>query len=104
MRLPVFFEHYQEHRLDNPAINLIDFIVLHYFSGDMKDADYARDQQLPFKNATCPEVSISIAMPPEDLPETKAQVFILSRNVGMFTSPFNASSFHFSIWQPPRAS
>lgn len=104
LRLPIFFEHYQEHRLDNREISLIDFIVLHYFSGDIKDGDDIRDEQLPFKNANCPEVSISIAiaMPPEDLPETEVQAFTLARNVVVFKSLFNASSFHFSIWQPPR--
>jgi len=103
MRLPLFFEHYQEHRLHSPTISLLDFIVLHYFTRDQKDADYGRDQQLPFKNSNCPEVSISIALPPENFPETKVHVFSLSRNMVMFKSFFNASSFHFSIWQPPRA-
>lgn len=102
VHLPVFFEHYQEHRADNPNIDLIDFVIIHYFGGNAKNADYARDQQLPFKNAKCPEVSISIAMPPEDFPEPKVLVFSLSRNVVMFKSLFKASSFHFSIWQPPR--
>ena len=89
LRLPVFFEHYVEHRQDSPTISLL--------------ADYTKDQQLPFKNATCLEVSISLAMPPDDFPETKAQVFSLSRNVVLFKSLNFHSSFHFSIWQPPRA-
>lgn len=103
LRLPVFFEHYVEHKLDSPTINLIDFIVGHYFSDESKDADYGRDQQLPFKNATCLEVSISVALPPDDFPETEANVFSLSRNVVTYKSHFNATSSHFSIWQPPRA-
>ncbi len=103
MLIPVFFEHFQEHRLENPTINMIDFIVLHYFGEETKDADYGRDQQLPFKNANCPEVALTVAMVPEDFPETEAHVFSLSRNEVMFKSLFNASSFHFSIWQPPRA-
>ena len=103
LRLPVFFEHYVEHRQDSPTISLLDFIVVHYFSGENKDADYTKDQQLPFKNATCLEVSISLAMPPDDFPETKAQVFSLSRNVVLFKSLNFHYSFHFSIWQPPRA-
>jgi len=103
VRLPVFFEHYKEHRQHNPSISLLDFIVLHYVSSESKDADYGRDQQLPFKNATCLEVTISVAMPPDDLPETQVQVFSLSRNVMQFKSLIFPCSFHFSIWQPPRA-
>lgn len=103
LRLPVLFEHYREHRQENPTISLVDFMVLHYFSGDTQDDDYARDQQLPFKSDTCPQVSLSIAMPPDDFPETTAQVFNLVQIRAVFKSSFNISSFHFSIWQPPRA-
>lgn len=103
VRLPVFFEHYSEHRQDSPSISLLDFIVVHYISGENKDADYTRDQQLPFKNATCLEVSISVAMPPDDFPETQVHVFSLPRNEVLFKSMIFPSSFHFSIWQPPRA-
>lgn len=103
LRLPVFFAHYEEHKLNNPTISLFDFIALHYFGGKNKDADYARDQQLPFQNATCLEVTISIAMPPDAFPETEAKMFILPRSVVLFKSLIYPSSFHFSIWQPPRA-
>jgi hypothetical protein len=103
LRMPVLFEHYNEHQQDNPAISLVDFLVLHYFNGDKRDGDYARDQQLPFKSDTCPEISFSIAMPPDDFPETTVQVFNLTQARVMFKSSFTISSFHFSIWQPPRA-
>ena len=102
LHLPVFFEHYGEHRQSNPTIDLVDFIVIHYFSGAYSDPDFGRDQQLPFK-ANCPEVSISLAMPPEDFPEAKARVFSLSTNGILYKPLFNASSFHFAIWQPPRS-
>jgi hypothetical protein len=103
LRLPVLFEHYNEHRQDNPSISLVDFLMLHYFNGDNTDGDYARDQQLPFKSDTCPEISFSIAMPPDDFPETTVQVFNLTPTRVTFKSSFAISSFHFSIWQPPRA-
>lgn len=103
LRLPVFFAHYEEHKLKNSSISLLDFIVIHYFGSDKKDGDYTRDQQLPFKNATCLEVSISFALPPDDLPVARAQEFSISRKVVLYKSLIFPSSFHFSIWQPPRA-
>jgi hypothetical protein len=99
LRLPVFFAHYQEHRAENPYINLIDFISQHYFADTN---NVGKDDQLPFKDK-CPEVSLSIAMPPEILPETTLPDFTVAKNIVMFKTPFIASSFHFSIWQPPRA-
>jgi hypothetical protein len=102
LRLPAFFEHYAEHKRVSPTINLIDFIVLHYFKGNSNDSDYTTDRQLPFK-AACLEASISLALPPDDLPETEALVFSLSVNDVRYKPIFNASAFYFSIWQPPRA-
>lgn len=101
MRLPVFFTHYLEHKQENSHISLLEFVVIHYL--DTKTPDYKRDQQLPFKNAKCPEVSISIALPPEVLPDTTIRSFSMSPRSVTFESPFIASSFLFTIWQPPRA-
>lgn len=101
MRLPAFFAHYLEHKQQNSHISLLEFVVIHYL--DTKTPDYKRDQQLPFKNAKCPEVSISIALPPEVLPDTAIPSFSMSPKSVTFESPFIASSFLFTIWQPPRA-
>ncbi len=103
LKVPLLFVHYTEHLQDNPSISLVDFMVLHYFSGDTRSVDYARDKQLPFKGDSCPEISLAIAMPPEDLPETIVQVFNTTCKIGIFKSPFNNTFFQFSIWQPPRA-
>jgi hypothetical protein len=101
MRLPVFFIHYQEHRAENPDIGLFEFIALHYVGPD-SNITYGHDSELPFKDK-CPEVSLSIALPPEDLAGPTPHIFSVDRKVVMFKSPFVASSFQFAIWQPPRA-
>ena len=101
LRLPVFFIRYQEHRAENPDISLLDFIVLHYYGPDA-NITFGHDSQLPFKDK-CPEVSLSIALPPEDIAEPQPQVFISDQKDVMFKSPFILSSFQFAIWQPPRA-
>ena len=100
LHLPVFFSHYHEHQTLNHSISLLDFIVIHYF--DSKTPDYTGHHQLPFKDK-CPEVSLSIALPPDDIAQTEAGTFHLYTNLVLFKSLFRASSFHFSIWQPPRA-
>ena len=51
-KLPIFISHFIEHRQESPDITLKEFVALHYFSGDIRDADYARDEQLPFRDNT----------------------------------------------------
>lgn len=101
LRLPVFFVHYQEHLTENPDISLLDFIVLHYYGADA-NIPFGHDSELPFKDK-CPEVSLSIALPPDDISEPQPQVFTTGKKDVMFKSPFILSSFQFAIWQPPRA-
>jgi hypothetical protein len=100
LRLPVFFEHYIEHKALNPEIGLVEFVVIHYL--DTKSPDYKMDQQLPFKNAKCPEVSISFALPPDGPAETQIDIVHLSRERIIVKALFIPSSVLFSIWQPPR--
>ena len=101
LRLPVFFVHYQEHRAESPEISLFEFIVLHYVGAD-SNINYGLDSELPFKDK-CPEVALSIALPPDNIAEPAPQVFTTTRKGVMFKSPFVISSFQFAIWQPPRA-
>lgn len=103
-KLPTFFAHYQEHKERNAEISLLSFIVIHYFNGDVKDGDYARDQELPFKSSNhCDEILISIALPPEDSFEPDANEFPASKTVVSTSPQFISSSFLFSIWQPPKS-
>ncbi|HEY9005359.1 hypothetical protein [Ohtaekwangia sp.] len=104
-RLPVFFQHYFEHQEENPHISMLEFITLHYFSGDIRDADYERDQQLPFKHAhCCVELgSISLAVPTDYFTEPVVNFSLLSRKNVILQPLFCSSAFLFSIWQPPRA-
>ena len=101
LRLPIFVLHYQEHRAENPDISLLEFITLHYYGPDA-NINYGHDSELPFKDK-CPEVSLSIALPPENIASPTPQPFTNDREIVMFKSPFVASSFQFAIWQPPRA-
>lgn len=103
VRIPVLFEHFAEHRQRDSDISFLGFIVLHYFSGDIKDSDYQRDQQLPFKDFHCEGVSASIALPTEYFNEPSPIISHTTVGGGKYVSLFNSSLFQFTIWQPPRA-
>jgi len=103
LRLPIFFTHLKEHRQQVPQLGLIDFIQLHYFSGNPKDADQERDNQLPFKSNDCVASPYSIAI----LTVVSLERFLIIpervSKTSIYKSPLNSASFHYSIWQPPRA-
>jgi hypothetical protein len=49
LKLPVLFEHFEEHQERDPQVNLLAFLSMHYWGQDLDDNDNARDMQLPFK-------------------------------------------------------
>jgi len=102
MRLPILIDHFVEHRLDTPTISFSDYIALHYSGDNQTETEIGRDSQLPFKNANCPEVFITIGMPPEEFPEATTQVFGLAPDVIVPHSSTITSAVQVSIWQPPR--
>ena len=103
LRLPVFFDHLREHRQENPDLGLMGFIVLHYFSGNPQDSDHERDEQLPFKSNDCVAAPSAVAILTVISFERLLDVPSNTTNTSIYKSPFNPSSFQFTIWQPPRA-
>ncbi len=66
LKLPALIGHFAEHRQENPRMTVLSFVILHYFSGDVRDADYERDMQLPFKSVDIPlSVFSALHFPPE---------------------------------------
>jgi hypothetical protein len=53
LRMPVLIQHFIEHRHQDPAISLLSFLNLHYIHQYVKDDDYQRDNQLPFRHTDC---------------------------------------------------
>jgi len=103
VRLPILFEHFAEHKQQNKDIRFLDFIVLHYFSSDVKDADYERDQQLPFRGVLGEELSAPFALPVGAFEGPLPRIPDAILKVEMYVSRFHSSLFQFTIWQPPKA-
>ncbi len=102
LRLPVFIEHFKEHRAEDPKLSLAAFIVLHYFSGNPKDDDYDRDMQLPFRAQDLVLISSTVVLPAQVEPDFTQPVFepfvypLLSEEAALPRHPFD-------IFQPPRS-
>ena len=101
LKLPVLVQHYFEHKAENKNITLGGFIVLHYFSGNPVDDDYARDMQLPFKTSDCIQAITSIVIP--------EQIVISNEPLLVSTTPFFKvqndwipSNYIADIFRPPQ--
>ncbi|MEP6627280.1 MAG: hypothetical protein ABJA32_04815 [Ginsengibacter sp.] len=101
LKFPVFVQHYFEHKAEDPTITLYQFTVLHYFSGNPVDDDYARDMQLPFKTNDCLQAMTSIVIPD--------QIIFSEQQAAPLTKPFPAthnnwihSNYIVDIFRPPQ--
>jgi hypothetical protein len=104
LRIPLFIDHFIIHNKQD-HLSLREFIVLHYFSGDVRDADWADDVKLPFKHR--PEVTPTLwafylASPPSFVQPPKV-IPVSSPKYNTCISSFFPSARIADIWQPPRA-
>jgi hypothetical protein len=103
LKLPVIFQHYAEHKIEDKNISFFRFLDMHYMHGSPKDKDYERDMQLPFKTTGDCISSLVPAFIPlmVQLSATKS-VEISENKILVHQDQFTASSYLASIWQPPK--
>lgn len=49
MKFNAFIEHYKEHKKEQLNTTIFSFIYIHYLNGSQKDADFEKDNKLPYK-------------------------------------------------------
>ncbi|MCU0421006.1 MAG: hypothetical protein MUC38_15255 [Cyclobacteriaceae bacterium] len=98
-RLPLLVQHYQEHRLENPAVSLITFVVDHYIL--LHDSADKRHEALPFKAHDCVSSGVATLVPEVvGTPVVRPAEHCQTNLPPVFC--FVYSSVYASIWQPPR--
>jgi hypothetical protein len=58
--MPILIQHFVEHRQRDPHISLLAFLNEHYVHQYIRDADYQRDNQLPFRHSDCCAVTTAL--------------------------------------------
>lgn len=103
MKLPVVFQHFNEHQQEDKNISVLRFLSIHYFHGSPKDKDYDRDMQLPFKTSGDCISSIAIAFVSIIVPITIAKpAEIMQKKNYIVLNQYIQSDYLASIWQPPK--
>lgn len=103
LKAPLLVIHFMEHKSLNASFSCADFLVVHYFTKQVKDADYDRDMQLPFKSHSDKIFSVSPALIPE-----RSVIQINFQIIERRSKPFLPISelliTQATLWHPPRIS
>ncbi len=103
LKLPVFFEHYYEHKQLNKDISFLDFVDMHYMHGSPLSSDYAQDMQLPFKTIDkCLGTTVPVIVPQNIYIAIQLPVQIKKDPRFIMKEQFIPSSYLSRIWQPPK--
>ena len=102
-KIGAFVGHYAEHCQEDEGMTLGKFITIHYFSGNVRDADYDKDMQLPFKTNDCDNFTPTHTIPAALL-HPLSPVFVLVKNgLPLYDQSALPSWQASDIWQPPKA-
>jgi hypothetical protein len=105
LKLPVIFQHFAAHKLEDKNITFFAFLDMHYMHGSPKDKDYDEDMKLPFKTSYDCISAVSLAIVPQiiNLSFTKPVTIIEKKNY-IILNQCISSAYLANIWQPPRFS
>ncbi|MEO5685069.1 MAG: hypothetical protein ABIQ88_20665 [Chitinophagaceae bacterium] len=103
LKLPVVFQHFEEHKAENSRITFLQFLDIHYMHGSPIDNDYDRDMQLPFKNGVdCISAVLPAFVPLYNQHSIPEPIAIPVKKIFVLKNQFLSSSYLSRIWQPPR--
>ncbi len=101
LKLPLLYEHFQEHHQEDNSLSMMDFIVMHYSNNDVDSGDQ-EDMKLPFKSPDgCFSASI-VAFIPQPIEFVEKTIFVESEPINNYTYQELSSSYLSTIWQPPK--
>ncbi|WP_026905254.1 hypothetical protein [Pedobacter glucosidilyticus] len=103
LKLPILVEHLIEHKMQDNNITIFEFFSMHYALEDVRDADYERDMQLPFKTHNhINQVDCNVNLPQYSLNVITLPTIIQQHNTPVYRSLFIHSVYLSTIWQPPK--
>lgn len=103
LKLPLLAEHFYHHQSENRGIDLLGFLVQHYFLEDGTDKDAAEDSRLPFKSADqLTSFMCSSLIPPSFIQLPAGITGGPDKKFYTLDQLILTTGFLGNIWQPPR--
>ena len=100
-KLPNLLSHFFQHHRQNPSINFMDFIAMHYGGDDGTNADDDMDRKLPCHNVNSNTLSAVYPSPENDIPSFTIDINILTE-YGSRVLTGSPSKYVSLIPHPPR--
>jgi hypothetical protein len=100
-RLPNLLNHFFQHHRQDPNINFLEFIAMHYGGDDGTDADNDMDDQLPCHNTHNNTLSVVYPDFPNNTPSFAIDITVLPE-YGSLLQLGNPSKHVIPVLQPPR--
>lgn len=102
-KIPIVFEHYEEHQQVEPKISVWKFICIHYMYGDVYDNDYRMDMKLPFKSDSANSLYSFVFCFLNQNYTLSSKFILIEYKKQNFKYAFSFISSYLSfIWQPPQ--
>ncbi|WP_159476699.1 hypothetical protein [Dyadobacter sp. 3J3] len=106
VKLPVLFEHYQQHKAWDEEVTFFEFIYEHYAESINGNPDKDLDMKLPFKSHLDQTALSFLVTPPASTDyfyfKVAAPVFFSERHYFIYSEGPLISSYLSTIWQPPK--
>ncbi|MDO8998633.1 MAG: hypothetical protein Q7W45_02630 [Bacteroidota bacterium] len=104
VKLPLLFEHYNEHKEKDSKITLLEFLSKHYAEDEDNDGDEDKEMKLPFKSHDGCINNISNAFVSNNFEGLFIKPnYSKNKPYYIYTEQFLTSTFLSSIWQPPKS-
>ncbi len=104
LKVPILIEHFIEHKSQNNTISFFQFIKMHY-QNPVKDADYDKDQKLPFIVHSEHMVVVFTITPRLHLDFKSHRLRLFSKDkIVAYDDLFLDVDYFNAIWQPPKFS
>jgi hypothetical protein len=103
LKIPDLIHHYFAHKALDEKMTLLEFLDLHYATGNEKEGDYAEDMKLPFKSTVQDSQSIQ-SMEPLQYYWTSSFIYaeVNIEICPIYRNDFLKPIYLSSIWQPPK--
>jgi hypothetical protein len=99
LKLPLLFQHLNEHMAAGRSHSVLDFITEHYLENHGNDFDEDEDRQLPFKTFNLLTVGNLFLVPDE--PEWESGWSFSINQFNHYTADPGLSNYHAEIFHPP---
>lgn len=109
MKLPVLWQHYQQHKKEDKQLLFLDYLALHYGRNVSTDSKPNADdhERLPFKKMIQAEYSFFIALVAFNKAECvieadEVRFYFDKKTIFLTSQDLPIASINRDIWQPPK--